>query len=120
MSSLSELFTSIADAIRSRNGTEDKILATDFPEEILSLDTVNGEEIAVIPSTVKQVYTPSTGYNAITRVDVDAVTKSIDSNITAGNIKKNVTILGVVGNYGGDVDTVALQAAIDEQEVVVQ
>ena len=29
------------------------------------------------------------------------VTASVDSNITAGNIKKDVTILGVTGTYEG-------------------
>lgn len=118
MSSLNELFTDIADAIRSRNGTEDKILATDFPEEILSLDTVNGEEITVTPSTVKQVYTPSTGYNAITRVDVDAVTNSIDNNIAPENIKKDVTILGITGTLeegaGGSVEGAKLFNSVEE------
>lgn len=34
-------------------------------------------------------------------VVVNAVTSSIDANITAGNIKNGVTILGVQGNYSG-------------------
>ena len=51
----------------------------------------------VTPSTSSQSLTPSAGYNAIERVEVDAVTASIDPNIQAANIKKDVNILGVVG-----------------------
>lgn len=63
---------------------------------------VNGEEIEVTPTTSDQVKTPSTGKNAITKVTVKAVTSAIDANILAGNIKKDVTILGVTGTYEGE------------------
>ena len=44
---------------------------------------------------------------------VNAVTSSIDSNITAGNIKKDVVILGVTGTYeGGDVEYDAIYDAL--------
>jgi len=39
--------------------------------------------------------------DGLSAVTVNAVTSSIDSNIVAGNIKKNVTILGVTGTYEG-------------------
>lgn len=55
------------------------------------------EEKTVTPSTSQQVITPSTGINGISKVTVKAVDKTIDSNITAANIKKGVTILGVTG-----------------------
>lgn len=52
----------------------------------------------VNPSTSQQTFNPLNEqvqfYNGIT---VNAVDASIDSNIQAGNIKKNVTILGVTG-----------------------
>jgi hypothetical protein len=51
----------------------------------------------VTPSTSSQSLTPSTGYNAIERVEVEAVTASIDPNIQAENIKQGVEILGVTG-----------------------
>ena len=59
---------------------------------------LNGEEINITPSTSQQVITPSQGKNAITKATVAAVTSSIDSNIVAGNIKKDVSILGVTGS----------------------
>lgn len=39
------------------------------------------------------------GFSAVT---VNGVTAAIDANITAGNIKHGVTILGVTGTYEGD------------------
>jgi hypothetical protein len=39
------------------------------------------------------------GYDGLSSVTVNAVTSSIDGNIQAGNIKKDVTILGITGTY---------------------
>lgn len=52
---------------------------------------------AVDPSTSQQVVTSSA--DGLSSVTVNAVTSSIDSNIQADNIKKDVTILGVTGTY---------------------
>ena len=53
------------------------------------------------PSTSQQTITPDSGYDGLSQVTVSAVTSSIDANITAGNIKKDVSILGVTGTYEG-------------------
>lgn len=53
----------------------------------------------VTPTTEAQYVKADTGYDAITQVNVAAVNASIDSNITAENIKKDVSILGVTGSY---------------------
>ena len=58
---------------------------------------VDGEDITVSPSTQTQVIAPSAGKNAILKVTVNPVTASIDPNITADNIKKDINILGVTG-----------------------
>ena len=50
--------------------------------------------LAVTPTTSEQTETGKFG-----TVNVAAVTSSIDANIQAGNIKKDVTILGVTGTY---------------------
>lgn len=49
------------------------------------------------PATTAQTITPDAGYDGLSSVNVDAVTAAIDANIVAGNIKKNVQILGVTG-----------------------
>ena len=58
---------------------------------------VSGESLNVIPSTSAQTLIPSTGKDGFTSVNVAAVTSSIDNNIKADNIKKDVVILGVTG-----------------------
>ena len=51
----------------------------------------------VDPSTSEQ--TVNSSADGLSSVTVNAVTSSIDSNIQADNIKKDVTILGVTGTY---------------------
>ena len=63
----------------------------DVPDPVLG--TLN-----VTPTKSEQNITAQTeGYAGYSEVNVSAVTSSIDSNITAENIKKDVTILGVTG-----------------------
>lgn len=62
---------------------------------------LQGETKTVTPTTSQQTITPSSGKNGITEVTVEAVDNTIDSNITSGNIKSGVTILGVSGTYEG-------------------
>lgn len=60
---------------------------------------VNNQDKTVSPSTSSQSVSADSGYSGLGTVTVNAVTSSIDNNISAGNIKKDVTILGVTGNY---------------------
>lgn len=62
---------------------------------------LNGETKTVTPQVYGQTLYPTAPKNGITEITVNAVTSSIDANITAGNIKKDVTILGVTGSYEG-------------------
>ena len=55
----------------------------------------------VTPTTSAQTITAPAGTDGYSPVNVSAVTSSIDANITAGNIKDGVTILGVTGSYQG-------------------
>ena len=64
------------------------------------------------PSTSQQEITPDEGYNALTSVTVKAVDNTIDSNIQASNIKKDVSILGVTGT----VDTIDNYISVPEDE----
>lgn len=58
------------------------------------------EDKSVTPTTSEQVITATSG-KTLRKVTVAAVTAAIDENITAGNIKDGVTILGVTGTYDG-------------------
>lgn len=57
--------------------------------------------LSVTPTTSSQTITAPSGTDGYSPVNVVAVTSSIDANITAGNIKKDVQILGVTGTYEG-------------------
>lgn len=66
------------------------------------------ESLSISATTSEQTITAPTGTDGYSPITVAPVTAAIDANITAGNIKKDVTILGVIGSYegsGGDVDT---------------
>lgn len=60
---------------------------------------INNQNKSVNPSTSSQTVEADSGYSGLGTVTVNAVTSSIDANISAGNIKKDITILGVTGNY---------------------
>ena len=55
----------------------------------------------VTPTTSQQIITAPSGTDGYSPVNVGAVTSSIDGNITAGNIREGVKILGVTGTYSG-------------------
>ena len=57
--------------------------------------------LSITPTTSAQTITAPSGTDGYNPISVSAVTSSIDSNITAGNIKSGVTILGVTGTYAG-------------------
>lgn len=59
------------------------------------------EELNVTPTTSAQTITAPRGTDGYSPVNVSAVTSAIDANIVAENIKKDVSILGVIGSYEG-------------------
>ena len=65
----------------------------------VNVPSVKNQDKLVVPTTSSQTITADSGYSGIGTVNVEAVTSSIDANITAGNIKKDVSILGVTGSY---------------------
>ena len=80
---------------------------TDIASAITAISAVAGGQIkklttkSVDPTTEAKTYTPSSSYNGFSSFTVKAVTAAIDENIVAGNIKKDVVILGVTGSYEG-------------------
>lgn len=59
------------------------------------------ESLNISATTSEQTITAPTGTDGYSPITVAPVTAAIDANITAENIKKNVTILGVTGSYEG-------------------
>jgi len=55
----------------------------------------------ITPSTSSQLITAPTGVDGYNNINVSAVTSSVDQNISAENIKKDISILGVTGTYEG-------------------
>ena len=62
----------------------------------ITVNAIQTETKNVTPSTSAQTITPTAG-SFISQVNVSAVDNTIDANIVADNIKKNITILGVTG-----------------------
>lgn len=77
----------------------------DMTQYATAISSISGsaviESLNVTPSTSAQTITAPLGTTGYNPVNVSAVTSSIDNNIQAGNIKKNVSILGVNGTYEG-------------------
>lgn len=73
---------------------------SNLPTAINTISTAGTvETLNVTPTTSAQQFVPTGGVDGYNPVNVSAVTSSIDANITAGNIKDGVTILGVTGNF---------------------
>ena len=71
-------------------------LTAEIQKEVFKSEPIITEEITVYPKTTQQIVKSSEG-KYINKVTVEPVTSSIDYNISSGNIKKGVGILGVIG-----------------------
>lgn len=59
------------------------------------------ESLNITPTTSVQTITAPSGIDGYNPINVSAVTNSIDANIIAENIKKDISILGIIGSYEG-------------------
>lgn len=85
--------------------------------------TGNLQTLNVTPSTSQQDITPSGSVDGYDEVVVAEVTAAIDQNIQSQNIKKDVSILGVVGSYeasGGNYEAKSIEPDFSSGDVVVQ
>lgn len=107
-SELTKLNTNLTNsytAVSGKGGTLPQ--AQNFDNLATAIDSIPSGTTPVItslnvtPTTSAQTITAPSGTDGYSPVNVSAVTSSIDSNITAGNIKKDVKILGVTGTYEG-------------------
>lgn len=94
-------------AVSNKGGTLPATQNSDnLATAIASIPTASApviNSLNVTPSTSAQTITATGGVDGYSPVNVSAVTNSIDANITAGNIKNGVTILGVTGTYASSV-----------------
>ena len=90
-STLTSLFTDIANAIRAKKGTSADIVADNFPSEIASIPSGG-----ITPSGKKLITDTSE-----TDVAAFATAQISSDTLLAENIKKDVNILGVVGSFEG-------------------
>ena len=78
---LTQLFTNIANAIRSKKGTSGTIVAENFPQEISSIVTPSLQSKSVnITQNGTTTVTPDSGYNGLDEVEI---TTNVEQDIVA-------------------------------------
>lgn len=96
-STLTDLFTDIADAIREKTGGTETIIADNFPEAIDSILTPTDN---TIPTQPANIITPGTSNQIAVASGVyttGAITVAGDSDLVAANIISGKNIFGVIG-----------------------
>lgn len=87
---LTQLFTNIANAIRSKKGTSGTIIAENFPQEISSIVTPNLQTKSVnITQNGTTTVTPDSGYNGLDEV---AITTNVTSEYNTKTVSNNTSI----------------------------
>lgn len=93
--------TNIANAIRAKTGEAGTMTIADMSTEIESISGGNVQTKTLIPNfnNGDVTITPETG-----QIGFSSVTIQKDSNLIASNIKKDVTIHGITGNYESSIE----------------
>ena len=74
--------------------------------------------LTVTPNVIDQTITVPSGTDGFNPINVSAVTSSIDANIQAENIRKNITILGVVGTFQPEVTSISISPTTTLQTII--
>lgn len=99
-STIVDVLNAIAVLLGGTGGAVTNAEAIDNIAAVASALIPDYEDKSVTPTTSEQEITATAG-KTLRKVTVAAVTAAIDDNITPGNIKDGVTILGVTGTYDG-------------------
>lgn len=116
-------FDSIKVAIENKGVVVGSKSVSEYASCIAEIQTgsSNLQDKTINPDTVEKVVTCDNGYDGLHSVTVSAVNASIDANIVSNNIKKDVTILGVIGTYeaGGSpvLEEVQINPSLTEQNI---
>ena len=99
--SLENFLTDVASSLRNKTTTQGPIKASNFDTIIDNIEV--GSDIQLERKTVTVTHTnqsikPSDGFVGLTEVVINGVSDSVDSDIKPENIRKDVSILGVVGS----------------------
>lgn len=85
----------------TQNGVYDVTNYAEADVEVQGGSTPVIQSLSITPTTSAQEHTAPTGVDGFSPVTVSAVTASIDNNISPGNIRSGVSILGTIGTYEG-------------------
>lgn len=109
--------TGIANAIRTKEGSTEKIEPEDFEQRILDLpsggEVVNAQEKEVKLEYINQSFFPDSGYNYLSKLKINSILTSLETFTTdkfASIIKQGESILGIEGNYTG-IDGISLDTS---------
>ena len=109
--------TGIANAIRTKEGSTEKIEPEDFEQRILDLpsggEVVNAQEKEVKLEYINQSFFPDSGYNYLSKLKINSILTSLETfteDKFASIIKQGESILGIEGNYTG-IDGISLDTS---------